>query len=127
MTCDAIGVNAYCKGTVVKGEENNNYPAGPGKDNGLLTSRAGIAVFMLETAPMAAPASWANVESKMMQRLIDMQAGGKQPGPEDICIAEGKNPKTCQSLENNKLGSGSAATASLVALAVAAAAAVKMC
>ena len=97
MTCDALGVNAYCKGTTVKGDENKDYPAGPGRDKGLLTSRDGRAVFMLDAAPMGVPASWKDVPSSKYQRLINMMAGGKTPGPEDICIAEGKD-RSCNEL-----------------------------
>ena len=123
MTCDALGVNAYCKGTTVKGDENKDYPAGPGNDKGLKTSRSGKAVFMLDAAPMGVPASWKDVPTSKYQQLVDMMAGGKTPGPEDICIAEGKDPKKCNELEKNKLGAAATSAPATAALALIAAAA----
>ena len=80
---------------------------------------------MLDGPPMAMPASWKDVPSSKYQQLIDMMAGGKTPGPEDICIAEGKDPKKCNELEPSKGKVGAAATSApaTAALALIAAAA----
>jgi hypothetical protein len=135
-SCNAIGVNQYCDGSkVTKGTENNDPP---GKDKGLLTSRAANAVFMLASGkPMATPKAWdavpANKKEKCYKQFTQTMAKGGTVKPEDICVCstdDVNKKKACsEGSGSQKLGtsSGATATASLLTLAVAAAAATKLC
>lgn len=151
MKCTAIGANPYCKGDVIKGNENKNYPEGPGKDKGLLTSRDGIAVYMKDAMFLDVPEEWSkaipdNLKAAGYKTLISYQLEGKVLSFEDICIA-GTAPMDVQAKEAcNKAGeaggsssgssssssaqpefnTGSTATASVLVLAVAAAQALKL-
>lgn len=138
MSCEAIGVNDYCKGTNKKGDENKDYPDGPGKDKGLLTSRDGRAVYMLDGEPLAAPKEWeaipASLKAQAYKTLVTKQTTGGTVTAEDICIAstnDANKKKACSASGGGKqaqtLNSGSNSAASIIVLAAAAASALKLC
>jgi len=139
MTCNAIGVNKFCKGTTKKGDEGKKYPEGPGSGKGLVEGHVGFAVFMYNRPMIMKEGGICKNEQGVRVHCRTGEAYTVCPPNHTLVVSDFIGFEKCvynltsgaalfgSGADSGAGGGPKYASASLVALAVAAAAAVKMC